>query len=147
MQKDIRWTRCDIKSISLLPSILAHQSAKEKGASEAVFIRNGFITEGSHTNFFAVKNNMLFTPPLSNFILSGITRDVIIEICRENFIEVKEINIEEKELRNFDEIFITGTTTEVKPVIQIDDWIIKNGKPGILTRKIQDAFYKYVSGY
>ncbi len=147
LKEDIRWKRCDIKSISLLPAILAHQSAKEIGASEAVLVRDGFITEGSHTNFFAVKNNIIYTPPLSNFILSGITRIVIMEICKDNSIEIKEANIEEKNLKNFDEFFISGTTTEVKPVIQIDDWIVKNGIPGTITRKIQDAFYKYVSNY
>ncbi|MEJ2614142.1 MAG: D-amino-acid transaminase [Ignavibacteriaceae bacterium] len=147
LKEDIRWTRCDIKSISLLPAILANQSAKENGASEAVFVRDGFITEGSHTNFFAVKNNIIHTPPLSNLILSGITRDVIIEICKSNSFRIKEINLEEKELKHFDEFFITGTTTEVKPVIQIDNWTVKNGKPGDMTKKIQKAFFQYVSNY
>jgi D-alanine transaminase len=147
LKEDIRWTRCDIKSISLLPAILANQSAKENGASEAIFVRDGFITEGSHTNFFAVKNNIIYTPPLSNLILSGITRDLIIELCKSNSFEIKEIDIEEKELKNFDEFFITGTTTEVKPVVQIDDWMVKKGKPGDMTKIIQKAFFQYVSNY
>ncbi len=147
LKKDIRWTRCDIKSISLLPSILAHQSAREGGASEAVFVRDGLITEGSHTNFFAVKNNIIYTPPLSNLILAGITRNIIIEVCKNNSFEIKESKIEEKELKKFTEFFITGTTTEVKPVIQIDNWIINKGKPGRMTKKIQDLFYKYISSY
>lgn len=147
LKEDIRWARCDIKSISLLPAILANQSAKENGASEAVFVKDGFITEGSHTNFFAIKNSIILTPPLSNLILSGITRDEIIEICKSNSFEIKETDIEESELKKFDEFFITGTTTEIKPVIQIDDWIVKNGKPGIMTRKIQAAFFKYVANY
>ena len=147
LKEDIRWTRCDIKSISLLPAILANQSAKENGSSEAVFVRDGFITEGSHTNFFAVKNNIVHTPPVSNFILSGITRDLIIELCKSNSFEIREIDIEKTELKNFDEFFITGTTTEIKPVIQIDDWVVKNGKPGDMTKKIQKAFFQYVSNY
>ena len=147
LKEDIRWTRCDIKSTSLLPSILAHQSAKDNGASEAIFVREGKITEGSHTNFFAVKNSTIYTPPLSNFILSGITRDVIKEICENNSFKVMEADIKEIELKDFDEFFISGTTTEVKPVIQIDKWKVKNGKPGIMTRKIQEAFFKYVSNY
>lgn len=147
LKEDIRWSRCDIKSISLLPSILANQSAKENGASEAIFIRDGFITEGSHTNFFAVKNSIIHTPPLSNLILSGITRELIIEICKSNSFEVKENNIKGEELKIFDEFFITGTTTEVKPVIQIDDWKVKNGKPGNITKQIQKAFFQYVSNY
>ncbi len=147
LEKDIRWTRCDIKSTSLLPAVLAHQSAKDNGASEAIFVRDGFITEGSHTNFFAVKKNIVYTPPLTNFILSGITRQVILEICRNNSIETKETNIEEKELRNYDEFFVTGTTTEIKPVIRFDDWIVKNGKPGMLTKKIQSAFKEYTLNF
>ena len=147
LEKDIRWTRCDIKSTSLLPAVLANQSARDNGASEAVFVRDGLITEGSHTNFFAVKNRTVYTPSLSNFILSGITREVIIDICRNNSIEIKEMSIKEKELKNFDEFFITGTTTEIKPVIQFDDWIVKNGNPGALTKEIQDAFKKYTSNF
>jgi D-alanine transaminase len=147
LKEDIRWTRCDIKSISLLPSILANHSAKENGASEAVFVRDGFVTEGSHTNFFAVKNHIIFTPPLSNFILSGITRDLIIELCKSNSFKIKELDIAEKELRTFDEFFITGTTTEVKPVIQINNWIVRNGKPGDITKRIQETFFQYVSNY
>ena len=147
LEKDIRWTRCDIKSISLLPSVLAQQSAKENGAWEAVFVRDGFITEGSHTNFFAVKNNIVYTPPLSNFILPGITREVIIDICRNNSIEIKEENIENKDLKTFGEFFITGTTSEIKPVVRFDEWIVKNGKPGRITKKIQKIFYEYVSNY
>ena len=147
LKEDIRWKRCDIKSISLLPSILTHQAAKEDGASEAVFVRDGFVTEGTHTNFFAVKNNIFHTTPLSNFILSGITRKVIFEICKENSLLIKDTVIRAKELKNYEEFFVTGTTTEIKPVIQIDDWLINDGKPGIMTRKVQNAFFKYVSGY
>ena len=147
LQKDIRWTRCDIKSTSLLPAVLAHQSARDNGASEAVFVRDGFITEGSHTNFFAIKNNIVYTPPLSNFILSGITRKVILEICKDNSIGIKEKNIKEKELKYFDEFFVTGTISEIKPVVRIDDWKVKNGKPGIFTKKIQAAFKEYTSNF
>ena len=144
LEKDIRWTRCDIKSISLLPSILANQSARENGANEAVFVRDGVITEGSHTNFFAVKGNILYTPPLSNFILAGITRGVIIEICRNKSIELYETNIKEQELKYYDEFFISGTSTEIKPVFQIDNWLVKNGEPGRMTRRIQQEFFEYV---
>ena len=144
LEKDIRWTRCDIKSISLLPSILANQSAKENGAFEAVFVRDGVLTEGSHTNIFAVKDDILYTPPLSNFILAGVTRGVIIEICRNKSIDLKESNIVEKDLKNYDEFFITGTSTEIKPVVQINNWKVKDGEPGTMTRRIQKEFFEYV---
>lgn len=144
LEKDLRWLRCDIKSTSLLPAVMANQKAIKRGAFEAILHRDNFITEGSHTNFFGVKNNKLFTAPLSHYILDGVTRKVILELCKENNIDVVEEYIKVEELKNFEEFFITGTTTEVTPVVQIDKWIINNGKPGFLTKKIQDLFFKSV---
>ncbi|MCJ7554797.1 MAG: aminotransferase class IV, partial [Ignavibacteriaceae bacterium] len=111
LEKDIRWTRCDIKSVSLLPSVIANTKAVKSGAYEAIFHRDDLITEGSHTNFFAVKNEILHTAPLSNFILEGITREVIIELSMRNNISIVEDYIKLSELKTFDEFFITGTTT------------------------------------
>jgi D-alanine transaminase len=142
LEKDIRWSRCDIKSTSLLPSVMANQKAFKSGAYEAVLFRDDFITEGSHTNFFAVKNNKVFTAPLSNYILDGITRKVVLKICKENRIDLVEDSIKVKDLKIFDEFFITGTITEVTPIVQIDDWIVGDGKPGRMTRKIQELFFK-----
>ncbi len=144
LEKDLRWLRCDIKSTSLLPSIMANQNAIRNNAYEAILFRDDFITEGSHTTFFAVKDKKIFTASLSNYILNGITRKVVLELCKENNIDFCEEHIKINELKDFDEFFITGTTTEVTPIIQIDDWIIKNGKPGILTRKIQQLFFNAV---
>ncbi|NNL19697.1 MAG: hypothetical protein HKO83_00020, partial [Ignavibacteriaceae bacterium] len=79
LHEDLRWLRCDIKSTSLLPAVLVNQKAKEAGAEEAILHRNGLITEGSHTNFFAVKDDMVYTAPLSNLILEGITRRVVLD--------------------------------------------------------------------
>ena len=78
LEKDLRWSRCDIKSTSLLPAVMANQKAFKSGAYEAILYRDDFITEGSHTNFFAVKNNKVFTAPLSNYILDGITRKIVL---------------------------------------------------------------------
>ena len=83
LEKDLRWLRCDIKSTSLLPSVMANHKAIFEDAYEAILFREDFITEGSHTNFFAIKNDALFTAPLSNYILNGVTRKVILEICKE----------------------------------------------------------------
>lgn len=143
MQKDIRWLRCDIKSTLLLPSILANHKAVDNGAYEAVFYRDNLITEGSHTNFFAIKDNVVFTAPLSNYILNGVTRKVVLEICNENNIYIKQEHININDLKNFDEFFITGTTTEITPVIQIDDRIVNNGIPGKTTELLQNLFYNY----
>lgn len=145
LEKDLRWLRCDIKSTSLLPAVIANQKANRSGAFEAILHRDNFITEGSHTNFFGVKDNKLFTAPLSHYILDGVTRKVVLELCKENKIAVVEEYIKVEELKNFEEFFITGTTTEVTPVVQIDDWHINNDKPGQITRKIQELFFKTVT--
>lgn len=142
LEKDVRWLRCDIKSTSLLPAVMANQKAFKSDAYEAVFYKDDFITEGSHTNFFAVKNNKVFTAPLSNYILDGVTRKVVLELCQVNKIDFVEQYIKITELKTFDEFFITGTITEVTPIVQIDDWIVCDGKPGRITRKIQELFFK-----
>lgn len=145
LEKDIRWTRCDIKSISILPSTLAKTKAVNQNAYEAVFYRDGKITEGSHTNFFAVKEGVVYTAPISNFILDGITREVVIELCVENKIKVIEDYITIDKLKSFDEFFITGTTTEITPVVKIDYSIVGNSLPGKHTRLIQKYFREYVN--
>ena len=142
---DLRWGRCDIKSTMLLPNILAKQEALEKGSGEAVLVRSGFITEGTHTNFFAVKSGKLYTHPLSNSILNGVTRKVILEICRDNKTPVVENAINASELKSFDECFITGTISEVTPVIQVDDWEVGNGKPGPITMKLQKTLCEMIA--
>jgi D-alanine transaminase len=140
LEKDIRWLRCNIKSTSLLPATIANQKAFLNNKYEAIFFRDNFITEGSHTNFFAVKNGKIFTAPLANYILEGVTRSIVINICKKNKIDLREEYIRVKELKKFDEFFITGTTTEITPVVQIDDWIIDKGVPGKITRQIQELF-------
>ncbi len=145
LEKDLRWLRCDIKSTSLLPSVMANQNAIRKNAYEAVLFRNDFITEGSHTNFFAVKNNTVFTAPLSNYILDGVTRKVVLEICNANQVNFIEEQIKVNDLKTFNEFFLTGTTTEIMPIVQIDDWVVGDGKPGILTRRIQEIFFNAIN--
>jgi D-alanine transaminase len=140
LEKDIRWIRCDIKSTSLLPATMANQKAFLNNTYEAVLYRDDHITEGSHTNFFAIKDKKVFTAPLSNYILEGVTRGVVLSICKENNIDVVEEYINIKKLNDFEEYFITGTTTEITPVVQIDDLIINNGEPGNMVRKIQKLF-------
>ena len=142
LEKDIRWLRCDIKSTSLLPSVMANQNAIQNNAFEAILFRDDFINEGSHTNFFAVKNNKIYTAPLSNYILNGVTRKVVLELCKENKIDFCEEYIKVNNIKDYDEFFITGTTTEVTPVIQIDDWTVGNGMSGSITLKIQKLFFK-----
>ncbi len=142
---DLRWGRCDIKSTMLLPNVLARQEAFEKKAGEAILVRDGFIIEGTHTNFFAVKDGKLYTHPLSNFILNGVTRKVILEICTDNKIPFFENKIKADELKSFDECMITGTISEVTPVVQVNDWKVGNGKPGTITIKLQKILCEMIA--
>lgn len=139
---DIRWLRCDIKSISLLPNVMAAQKAHKNGAAEAIFIRNGIFTEGSHSSFLAVKNETIYTHPDSNLILPGITKIVIREICREYNISLVEEGILASEMANMDEMMIAGTGSEVTPVVQINEMQVGKGKPGPITRFIQEKFFE-----
>jgi D-alanine transaminase len=137
---DIRWTRCNIKSIALLPNTLANQQAKENNAFEAIFVRNGIVTEGSLSNFCGVFEGQLFTHPKSQYILPGITRDIVLDLCQDLNIPVKEYPMLEQDLKKADELMVVGTTTEVMPVVQVDDWQVGNGHPGPITRKLHQAF-------
>jgi len=145
--EDIRWLRCDIKSISLLPNVLAAEKANEQNAVEAIFIRNGMVTEGSHSSFMAVKNGVVYTYPDSNLILPGITKKVVMEICRENNIRVIEEGIPASELASMDEMMIVGTGSEVTPVVQMNEALVKNGKPGLVTLFIQEKFFEQTNKY
>jgi D-alanine transaminase len=147
LQDDIRWMRCDIKSVSLLPVVMANQSAVDAGGKEAILTRNGKITEGSHTNFFAIKDKTVFTAPEGHLILSGITRKIVLELYNQLEIEVEEEFINADELKMFDEFFITSTTKDITPVVQIDDWIVGSGKPGEITVKTQKAFDELAKNY
>ncbi|MCL4396097.1 MAG: D-amino-acid transaminase [Chloroflexi bacterium] len=137
---DTRWARCDIKAVALLPNVLANQRAKENGAEEAVFVRDGAVTEGSHSNFCAVFDGELHTYPKCNYILAGITRDTVLDLCRSLGIRVVEYPVLEQELRKADELMVLGTTTEVMPVVRVDDWQVRDGKPGPVARRLQKAF-------
>lgn len=142
---DIRWARCDIKTVSLLPNVLANQQAKEAGALEAVLVRDGAVTEGSHSNFAAVIEGVFVTTPLSNYILGGITRGVVLKLCRKLGIPVREFPILEHELARADEMMLLGTTTEVLPVVQLGENPVGEGQPGPVTRRLQQAFRELAS--
>lgn len=142
---DIRWARCDIKSVALLPNVLASQQARDSGADEAVFVRDGVIIEGASSNFGAVFNDQFVTHPLSNTILPGITRAVVLDLCRQLNIPVKEFPIFERDLPQAEEAMLLNTTDEVMPVVQINDWRVGNGQPGPITLTLRQAFRKLTS--
>jgi D-alanine transaminase len=134
---DLRWGRCDLKTLNLLPNVLASQAAKERGAFEAMLIREGVVTEGAKTNFFGVVDGSLRTHPCDNHILPGITRAVLRELANGLRIEFNETPIKVAEIPRLTELFLTGTTTDVMPIVKLDDRPVGKGKPGELTRRLQ----------
>lgn len=137
---DTRWSRCDIKSISLLPNVLANQQAKENGAFEALFVRDGALIEGSHSNLFGVIDGELRTYPECNYILGGITRRLVLELAAENQVPVRETPLYAHEIPEIEELFLSGTTTEVMPITTLDGRPVGDARPGPLTRRLFAAF-------
>lgn len=142
--EDIRWLRCDIKSVSLLANTMLYQQAVERGAGECVLVRDGLVTEATHSTVMAVRHGTVVTHPLSRLILPGITRKVVLDLCRENGIPVAEEALPAEELHAADELFLTGTGSEVMPVVAVDGHPVGHGLPGPVTRLLQNAFFRKV---
>ena len=145
---DIRWGRCDIKTVSLLPNVLAKQQAREAGAYEAWLVdADGNVTEGSSTNAWIVtRDGKLVTRPTGAEILSGITRASVLKLVREEGIELVERPFSLAEAKEAREAFVTSATSYVLPVVQIDEAVIGNGKPGSVARKLFAAYLAYMEG-
>lgn len=143
--EDMRWGRCDIKSIDLLPNVLARRHARDAGAFETIFIKDGQVTEGAVANVMIVKAGRLATPPEGPRILAGVTRRVVLELAQKEGISVEERPVPVQELRAADEVFLTGTTVEVLPVVRVDDAGISNGRPGEVTRRLSARFRALVA--
>ncbi len=139
---DRRWARCNIKSLQLLPNVMARKAAEKSDVFEAIFVRDGYAMEGAISNYFIVEGNELITPPASNYILNGITRRTIMELAEENNYIVREESIELERFLSAQELFLTGTTTEVMPVVQVDEHIIGDGTPGEITQDILDFYWR-----
>ncbi len=137
---DERWANCDIKTIALLPNVMARQQAVESGACEAIFVKNGILLEGTHTNIFAVTDGTLITPPLTENILPGITRELVLEIAERLQVPIIQKNITLAELDSLAELMLTGTTSDITPVIQLDDKTVGAGEPGRITAILQEEF-------
>lgn len=137
---DVRWGRCDIKSLNLLPNVLARQQAKEAGVFEAILVRNGEVTEGSVSNVIIVDNRTLMTAPEGPRILSGVTREVVLRLARQEGLEVHEQYPSREKLFGASEVFLTGTTVEVLPVVRIDGKPIGSGEPGPVARQLAKRF-------
>jgi len=140
---DNRWIRCDVKAISLLPNVLLRQLAVDMHALETILIRNGFLTEGSASNIFIVKDKVLLAPPKSNLMLPGITYDVVLELAAANQIphEIREIS--EIEIRMADEILLTSSTKEIMPITLLDNKPVGDGKPGEFFSRLHALYQEY----
>lgn len=143
---DIRWSRCDLKTVNLLGPVMARQAAHEAGAYEALMHRDGMFTEGAATNAFFVVKGVLRTYPLSNYILQGITRIEIVKLIHELGLPFDERPVALSELGACEEIFVCGTTTDVQPLVEVDGRPVGSGTPGPLTVKLKDAFAKRLYG-
>lgn len=142
---DIRWKRCNIKSVGLLASSLCKQKATDLGYQEVIFIRDKHVTECSFSNLFIVdKDDNLVTKPLDNLILPGITRRRVIALAKSNNINVIEREITEDELLNAAEVFATSTTLLIRPLTSINDQLIGEGKCGDITRRLIDSYYNFI---
>lgn len=140
---DNRWIRCDIKSISLLPNVLLRQIAVDVGAMETILIRDGYLTEGSASNIFIVKDQVLLAPPKSHLMLPGVTYDVTLELAAGSDIiyEVREIT--EDELLAADEIMLTSSTREIMAVTRLNDQPVGNGRPGPKFIQLHQLYQQY----
>lgn len=138
---DLRWQHCDIKAITLLPNILMKMTAKQQGADDAILIdRDGFVTEGTSNNVFIVRDGQLQTPPQSTALLSGITRQVILELAEQHNMPFSETPLTLPDLQAADEIWLTSSTKYALPVTQLNGQLVGNGQPGQAWQKMQQHF-------
>jgi len=141
---DLRWGRVDMKTVCLLPNVLASQRAHDLGADDAILVKEGIAIEGTHMNFWGVFNGVLVTHPLTNRILPGVTRGVVLEIARAASLACVERPIVVDELAHADELFFTGTTSEVRPCTKVDTRTVGSGRAGPVTRTVSRLFQEHV---
>ena len=140
---DFRWNACDIKSTSLVANVMLKQQAADANVEDAILIRNGVVTEGTASNVFLVKQGVLITPPTGSQLLPGITRDLVIEIAENNAIVVEQREIKEAELYSADEIWMTSSTREIAPVINLNGEVVGSGVAGKLWKRVMDLYQQY----
>jgi len=140
---DNRWLRCDIKSTALLGNVLMRQLAVDAGAHETVMIRDGWLTEGSASNVFVVRDGVILAPPKSNLILPGTTYDVVLELAQANGMRTEIRPVSEDELRSAEEIWITSATREILAVTRLDGKPVGSGAPGEVFRRMHRAFTEF----
>lgn len=140
---DTRWSDCHIKTINLLPNALLHQQAIGQGAIEAILIRDGFAIEGSQSNLFTVRDDIVITPPKSRYMLGGITREIVLELCQVNKIICREKSISEDELHHADEIWLSSSTREILPIVTLNRHAVGGGRPGVVWQQVIQLYQDY----
>ena len=146
-REDFRWSRCDIKSTSLLGNVVANQFAMENGCYETLFVRNGIINEASHCNVFFVKDGVIFTHPSGPHILDGVTRQVVLELCEMLQLEVRLQGIPVTEVQHMDEAFLTGTSTQIMAINEVDGNSFFDQVPGPCCQRLQHAFLELKNSF
>jgi D-alanine transaminase len=144
---DIRWQRCDIKAIALLPNVLMRQQAIEQGVAEAILLRDGRMTEGSASNIFVVLKGTLVTPPKGPFILPGVTRDLALELAHAHGLACEERTVTESELRSAGEVMLSSSTKELLPITRLDGKPVGSGKPGPLHARLHALYQDYIRDF
>lgn len=146
---DLRWQRCHIKSTALLGNVMHHQQAAALGLNECIlFDEQGFLTEGSSTNVFIVKDAVVITPPLSHKILPGVTRQLLLSILRQHSsLKVEERPVSKSEILAADEVWLTSSSKEVAAVIEVDGKVIGDSEPGPIWLQAQQLFGQYKYNY
>lgn len=139
-QPDDRWKHCYIKSLNLLPNIMAKQKAKEAGAYEAILHKDGVVTECGSSNIFLVKNGEIFTHPTDGSILHGCVRMAVERFANDLKIPFNEVAFTTDEIKTADELFLTSSINEILPIIEVDSQIINNGQRGEITLSLQNAY-------
>lgn len=140
---DFRWLRCDLKTIALLANCLLRNQALKAGCVEAILLRDGFLTEGSASNIFVVRDGIMLAPPKSHLMLPGITYDVVLELAAANGLRHRVREILEQELRSADEIWLTSSTKEVLPITRLDGHPVGDGRPGPVARQMYDWYQDF----
>ena len=139
--EDIRWGRCDIKSVNLLANVLARQQVKQTQVFEAILVNAGLVTEGAVSNVMVVQGGTVVTAPEGPRILSGVTRAVVLDLAMSERMPVQERFVSQADLYAADEVFLTGTTVEVLAVVRIDGKVIGDGRPGPITQRLAASFF------
>ena len=140
---DVRWHLCHIKTTALLANVLLRQQAQDQDAVEAILIRDGAATEGAASNLFVVTEGRLLTPPKGPLLLPGITRDLVLELAKDNAIPCAEAQVSESRLENADEVWLTSSTREILPVTRMNDRPVGEGKPGPVWIRMNGLYQRY----